>query len=177
MIESYLTQSDTSSLLTIANFSNSSAYFTINFAGNIHDSTVYLNDLLNNTSTHVSVSGLNSVVFNLAGLEAKVYSLQQYSITSVAGTPPVPYNFQLSQNYPNPFNPSTIIRYSVPERSKVTLKIFDITGRELLTLLNGEINAGNYEINFNASKLPSGVYFYTLRSNSFASTKKMLLLK
>jgi hypothetical protein len=177
MIESYLTQSDTSSLLTIANFSNSSAYFTLDFAGIIHDTAIYINDLFNNISTHVPVSGLNSVVFNLSGLESKVYSLQQYSITSVAGTPPVPYNFQLSQNYPNPFNPSTIIRYSIPERSKVTLKIFDITGREVLTLLNGEVNAGNYKINFNASKLPSGVYFYILRSNTFASTKKMLLLK
>ena len=177
MIDSYLTQSDTSSLLTIANFGSSSASFTINFAGNIHDSTVYINDLFNNTSTHVSVSGLNSVVFNLAGLESKVYSLQQFSTTSVAGTPAPVYNFQLSQNYPNPFNPSTSIRYSIPEKSKVTLKIYDITGRELLTLLNGEVNAGNYEINFNVSKLSSGVYFYTLRSNTFVSTKKMLLLK
>jgi hypothetical protein len=110
-------------------------------------------------------------------LESKVYSLQQYSTTSVAGSSSAVYNFQLNQNYPNPFNPSTTIRYSIPERSKVTLKIYDITGRELLTLLNGEINAGNYEVTFNASKLSSGVYFYTLRSNTSASTKKMLLLK
>jgi cyclomaltodextrinase / maltogenic alpha-amylase / neopullulanase len=177
MIDSYLTQSDTSLLLTIANFSSSPSSFTINFEGNIHDSTVYLNDLFNNTSTYVSVSGLNSVVFNLAAYEAKVYSLQQYSITSVAGNPSIVYNFQLSQNYPNPFNPFTTIRYSIPERSKVTLKIYDIIGRELLTLLNGEVNAGNYEINFNASKLSSGVYFYTLKSNNFVSTKKMLLIK
>jgi|CZKP01.1.fsa_nt_gi glycosidase len=177
MIDSYLTQTDTSSLLTIANFSSSSASITINFAGNIHDSTVYLNDLINDTSMRVSVSGLNSFTFNLAGLQAKVYSLQQYSTTSVAGVLPAVYNFQLSQNYPNPFNPSTSIRYSIPERSMVTLKIYDITGRELITLLNGEINAGNYEINFNASRLSSGVYFYILRSNTFVSTKKMLLLK
>jgi hypothetical protein len=177
LIDTYLTQTDTSSLLTVANFSNSSASFTINFAGNIQDSSVYLNDLINDTSMHVSVSGLNSVTFKLAGLEVKVYSLQQYSTTSVAGTTPTVFDFQLSQNYPNPFNPSTTIRYSIPERSKVTLKIYDITGRELLTLLNGEVNAGNYKINFISSKLPSGVYFYTLRSNTFVSTKKMLLLK
>jgi glycosidase len=177
LIDSYLTRSDTSTLLTIANFSNSPSSFTINFAGNIHDSTVYMNDLFNNTSNYVPVSGLNSVVFNLAGLESKVYCLNQFSITSVADAPSAVYSYSLSQNYPNPFNPSTTIRYSIPERSKVTLKIYDITGRELLTLLNGEVNAGNYQINFNASKLSSGVYFYTLRSNTFSSTKKMLLLK
>jgi glycosidase len=177
MIDSYLTLSDTSILLTIANFNTSSSSFTINFAGNIHDSTVYLNDLFNNTSNYVLASGLNSAVFNLAGLESKVYNINQYSITSVPDVPATVYSYSLSQNYPNPFNPSTTIRYSIPERAKVTLKIFDITGRELLTLLNGELNAGNYELNFNASKLSSGVYFYTLRSNTFSSTKKMLLLK
>jgi hypothetical protein len=161
----------------IANFNTSSSSFTINFAGNIHDSTVYLNDLFNNTSNYVLASGLNSAVFNLAGLESKVYNINQYSITSVPDVPATVYSYSLSQNYPNPFNPSTTIRYSIPERAKVTLKIFDITGRELLTLLNGELNAGNYELNFNASKLSSGVYFYTLRSNTFSSTKKMLLLK
>ena len=177
MIDSYLTQSDTSVLLTIANFSSSPASFTINFADNIHDSAVYINYLFNNTSTYVSTAVLNSIIFNLAAYEAKVYSLQQYSISSVDGNPPIVSDFQLSQNYPNPFNPSTSIRYSIPGRSKITLKLYDITGRELLTLLNGEVNAGNYEINFNASKLPSGVYFYTLRSGTFVSTKKMLLLK
>ncbi|MDR3665229.1 MAG: T9SS type A sorting domain-containing protein, partial [Ignavibacteriaceae bacterium] len=141
------------------------------------DSTLYINDLINDTSMHVSVSGLNSFTFKLAGLEAKVYSLQRYSITSVAGSSPVVKNFQLSQNYPNPFNPSTTIQYSIPSRSLVTLRIYDITGRELVTLLNGEINPGSYEINFKASKLPTGVYFYTLRANSFVSTKKMLLIK
>jgi Secretion system C-terminal sorting domain len=88
-----------------------------------------------------------------------------------------PNKYSLDQNYPNPFNPSTIIRYSVPQRSMVSLKIYDITGREVQTLLNQEMNSGNYEVTFNASKLASGVYFYTLRSNNFVSTKKMMLIK
>ena len=88
-----------------------------------------------------------------------------------------PNKYSLEQNYPNPFNPSTTIKYSVPQRSMVLLKIYDITGREVQTLLNQEMNSGNYEVTFNASKLASGVYFYCIRSNDFVSTKKMMLIK
>ena len=88
-----------------------------------------------------------------------------------------PNKYSLEQNYPNPFNPSTVIRYSVPQRSMISLKIYDVTGREVQTLLNQEMNAGNYELTFNASKLASGVYFYSIRSNDFVSTKKMMLIK
>jgi len=88
-----------------------------------------------------------------------------------------PKKYSLEQNYPNPFNPSTIIKYSVAQRSMVSLKIYDITGREVLSLVNQEMNAGNYQVTFNASKLASGVYFYSIRSNDFVSTKKMMLIK
>jgi len=88
-----------------------------------------------------------------------------------------PGNYSLQQNYPNPFNPSTTIKYSVPQRAWISLKIYDITGREVQNVVNEQMNAGNYEVTFNASKLASGVYFYSLRSNNFVSTKKMLLIK
>ena len=89
----------------------------------------------------------------------------------------IPYNFELSQNYPNPFNPSTIIRYSVPSRSTVILKIFDILGGEVSTLINEDKDAGFYSVNFNASQLSSGIYFYQLQAGSFNQVKKMILIK
>jgi hypothetical protein len=177
LVDSWLTKSDSTLILTLANFTGSSASLTVNFSGNVSDTSLYVYDLLNDTSLHVTASGLNSLKFTLAGLEAGIYSLQKSVPTSVKDNPALVYSFKLSQNYPNPFNPSTVIRYSVPEHSKVTLKIYDITGRELMTLLDKDMNPGEYEINFNASRLATGVYFYTLRSNAFALTKKMLLLK
>jgi len=94
-----------------------------------------------------------------------------------------PNSFYLSQNYPNPFNPTTKIKFTLSvtlsgvERSLVTLKVFDILGNEVATLVDEEKPAGNYEINFDASGLPSGVYFYKLLAGTFVETKKMLLLK
>ena len=95
-----------------------------------------------------------------------------------------PIVFQLYQNFPNPFNPSSTIKYSIPEQSKVTLKVFDILGSEVLTLVNDEQSRGNYEVEFEGSKLTSGVYFYRLQvypdavgAGDFVKTKKMILLK
>jgi hypothetical protein len=89
----------------------------------------------------------------------------------------IPVAYQLSQNYPNPFNPSTIIQYNLPNPGIVSLKIFDVLGREVITLVNEEQKAGVYKVSFDASKLSSGVYFYRIQSGSFVSTKKMMLLK
>jgi hypothetical protein len=85
--------------------------------------------------------------------------------------------FQLSQNYPNPFNPSTTIKYQVPKTSVVTLKIFDILGRKIAFLVNEQKPAGTYSIQWDASNIPSGVYFYRLHAGSFIETKRMILLK
>jgi photosystem II stability/assembly factor-like uncharacterized protein len=89
----------------------------------------------------------------------------------------VPNNFFLFQNYPNPFNPSTTINYTVPKKSFVTIKVYDILGREVKTLINDEKPAGNYSVNFAANNLASGIYFYTIKAGSFVQTKKMVLLK
>jgi hypothetical protein len=86
-------------------------------------------------------------------------------------------SYSLSNNYPNPFNPSTKITYSIPERENVSLKVFDLLGSEVVELVKGEIETGTYDINFNASNLPSGVYFYRLQAGSFVQTRKMILLK
>jgi hypothetical protein len=95
----------------------------------------------------------------------------------------VPSEFQLSQNYPNPFNPSTVIRYSLPYTSKVVLNVYNSLGQEVMRLKNETNTAGVYEVQFNSSKLPSGIYFYQLTAESvegnrsFTATKKMILLK
>jgi hypothetical protein len=89
----------------------------------------------------------------------------------------VPEKFSLKQNYPNPFNPSATISYSISELSFVTLKVYDVLGNEIKTLVNEEKVVGNYEVEFNATRLPSGIYFYQLSAGSFIQTKKMIMLK
>jgi hypothetical protein len=85
--------------------------------------------------------------------------------------------FTLQQNYPNPFNPVTTIGYSVPLRSFVSVKIYDILGRETAVLVNEEKNPGSYEVNWNAASLPSGVFFCRLKTNDAMITRKMILMK
>jgi hypothetical protein len=88
-----------------------------------------------------------------------------------------PTRFELAQNYPNPFNPSTIIAYTLPVASEVSLKVFDILGREVATLVSGRQAAGRYQVPFTATGLSSGMYFYRLQAGSFVETKKMMLVK
>ena len=88
-----------------------------------------------------------------------------------------PAKFVLRQNYPNPFNPSTKIRYQLPNESKVVIKIYDILGAELITLLNEEKKPGVYEIELNTQSLPSGIYIYRIIAGDFVETKKMVLMK
>ena len=85
--------------------------------------------------------------------------------------------FTLSQNYPNPFNPTTKIKYSIPQSSNVLIKVFGVLGNEIKTLVDEYKNAGDYEVDFNANNLPSGIYFYRLVSGRYSETKKMILLK
>jgi hypothetical protein len=88
-----------------------------------------------------------------------------------------PEGFQLFQNYPNPFNPTTTIEYSVPERASVELKVVDVLGRVVTTLLNEEKPAGAYTVRWNADGVASGVYFYRLKAGGFVQTRKMLLVR
>ena len=85
--------------------------------------------------------------------------------------------FVLSQNYPNPFNPTTTIGYDIPERSLVTLVIYDVLGRRVETLVNGEKQPGHYEVTLDASRLASGVYLYRLQAGSFSETRKLAFVK
>ncbi|MGE5458308.1 MAG: T9SS type A sorting domain-containing protein [Methanococcaceae archaeon] len=106
----------------------------------------------------------NFVVFGPAAVDVKE-------------TNPLPKEYSLCQNYPNPFNPSTDIRYYLPAKQFVTLKVYDILGNETVVLVNEEKPAGVYNIIWHAANLPSGIYFYKLQADNFIQTKKMILLK
>jgi hypothetical protein len=106
---------------------------------------------------------------------------QLYPVGGVANEPGID-GFKLEQNYPNPFNPSTVISYRLPVTSNVTLKVYDILGNEVVTLVNEEKRTGEYEVEFNnhlvkGRNLPSGIYFYRLIAGQFSETMKMILIK
>lgn len=106
-----------------------------------------------------------------------LFILKNDLITSITKSEDSPNKYYMSQNYPNPFNPTTVINYVIPQQSFVTLKVYDILGRDVATLVNEQKSAGNYETEFNADNLSSGIYFYRLEAGSFSDTKKLILLK
>jgi len=89
----------------------------------------------------------------------------------------VPDRFLLNQNYPNPFNPVTKIKFAVPDKNQVTLKVYDILGKEVATLVNENLLPGTYEVDFDGSRFNSGIYFYLLRTGEKSDARKMVLLK
>ncbi len=115
--------------------------------------------------------------YDLYGFALMRYTGSSSSVNSVSVTVDLPKTYALYQNYPNPFNPTTILKYSIPKSSFVTIKVYDIIGREVAALVNEEKPAGNYFITFNASNLASGIYFYRMQAGNFVDTKKLLLLK
>lgn len=155
------------------------AYFTmpiqIKVKTDIKDTTFILFNNSLNQVFDVTVSGSPLLLyFDPENLILKKVN----SVTSVNDSPISKMNFSLEQNYPNPFNPTTTIKFSIPQQDFVTLKIFDVLGNEVQTLLSEVKPAGNYQIDFNAENLSSGMYFYQLTtSGGFSQTKKMVLVK
>jgi hypothetical protein len=139
--------------------SNGSAAWTITMPGS------YANDIVLGVDNNVYVVGGNTAKINQGG------------VTSLSDDKLTPVGFILEQNYPNPFNPSTTISFSIPSAGFTSLIVYDILGNEVTTLLSEVKPTGEYRITFDASALKSGVYFYTLHTNNFTSTKKMILLK
>lgn len=140
--------------LTLNEIINNFEFFNSDTSYGISDNHIYMT-----TDGWVTYSIVDSIV---TGLKEK-----QIKVTE----------FILHQNYPNPFNGFSIIKYSIPKLSNVTIKIFNTLGEELETLIDQEKAAGTYEVKWNAINLPSGIYFYQLKSGSFIETKKMMLLK
>jgi len=145
---------------------------------NIYAYTLDLQELWTDNIANVNTSGvaigLNGLIAVAGSNKIKVYT---------AGNPVSvedeinPDGFELSQNYPNPFNPSTSIQYRVSSISQVILKVYDVLGNEVATLVNEEKPAGSYEVEFSAIGLASGMYLYTLQTDSYIETKKMVLMK
>jgi len=106
-----------------------------------------------------------------------VFKIFRATITGIEIDGTIPQRYRLYQNYPNPFNPSTTIRFSLPQRSHVTLRVLDVLGREVATLVDGELNPGQHSVVFDAKNLPSGVYFYRLTAGPFVQQQKMIVVK
>lgn len=146
--------------------------------------TLYQQNSERITSLHPAVtaiyrdgSNLNSTFAYWGNGPYDIYFDGEQLVSDVNDLPGTVDSYSLEQNYPNPFNPTTKIRFTIPEQTNVTLKIFNSIGQEVASLLNGQMAAGNHSVDFNASKLSSGVYFYRIDSPSFTSTKKMILIK
>ena len=114
---------------------------------------------------------------NLPPVFASEATLDLNSVTDVNDAITLVTDYQLNQNYPNPFNPSTVIRYQLPENGFVTLKVYNILGKEVAALVNDNQPAGIHNVKFDASNLASGIYLYKLQAGNFTSVKKLTLLK
>jgi hypothetical protein len=141
-------------------------------------------------SIHNGMSGTGKVVFTTFGFETIAFedtrSLFAEKVIEWLSSPTnveqessgnLPVEFALLQNYPNPFNPVTTIKFSVPELSPVTIKVFDVLGNEVSVILDEVKPAGNYKVNYDASESSSGIYFYQMKAGNFISVKKMSILK
>jgi hypothetical protein len=131
------------------------------------------------TTTTASVSPTYNMTATGGNTVGATASFTIDAVTSVEAQPSavVPVDFTVSQNYPNPFNPSTKFQFSIPAAQRVTVKIFDMLGREVATLVNGQMNAGTYTVEWNASAMSSGIYFYRVQAGASSSVRKMMLLK
>lgn len=126
------------------------------------------NATIDTANTNITVSIGLPFVFQVGG---------ELTDVRLPGTETSPVTFRLDQNYPNPFNPTTTIDYQLPVASHVALKVYDILGREVTTLVDSREAPGDHAVTFNASRLPSGVYFYTLKAGDYTATNKMLMIK
>lgn len=142
-----------------------------NGPGNAYDDAL---SIAVNSSGDVAITGSSP-----GATSATDYATVKYSqtTTGINYSKEIPVGFSLNQNYPNPFNPSTKIKFSIPNSSFVTLKIYDVLGKEVALVVNENLNAGVHNYNFNASGLTSGIYFYKILAGNFSETKKMILIK
>jgi hypothetical protein len=152
------------------------------FYHNLWDSTLFNfpgSVLIKDSATFDQLNGILYFSFSFYKLIPRYNSdFIGYTIVDVEDDINVtPSAYNLNQNYPNPFNPSTTISYSIPKAGNVVLKIYNILGQEVKTLINQHQQPGSYKINFNASSLTSGVYFYSIKADGYSQVKKMMLIK
>lgn len=162
-------------------------YTSVDSMGAFIAQNVVFDTTVTDTSVEMSspLAASTKYYWHVAGINASgmgVYSDSSIfttgtGILAVKPSEGLPKEFALSQNYPNPFNPTTMIKYSLPKAQFVTLKVYNVLGQEVTTLVDARQNAGYYQVSFNADRLASGIYFYVLRTDNFSSTRKMMLLK
>ena len=183
--------------ITLANIAEQQRSVTLNlsisgtpnllFSNPTDGKTYYVNDVYNDTTYQITFTGglanfsmnippYGSAVLIISDSVRKIIVPKITSVQQLAESM-IPENYSLAQNYPNPFNPSTMINYQLPMNSLVTVKVFDVVGREVATLVNERQEAGTYQTSFNAQGLSSGLYFYQLRAGNYSEVKKMLLLR
>jgi glycosidase len=201
IVYSFLRPYTDSNGLSLMNFSGSTQIVTLDltsinlkFTGGFDPGTTYwVNDLYNGTSTQSLGSDLTSFNVSLSSYGSAVYTIStQEEMVNLPPIPPIvsvddqvatnPENFHLFQNFPNPFNPSTTIRYSIVEPGNVSIKIYDVLGREVKTLINEVKTVGTHSSTWNGydnfdNKVSSGIYLYRIKVGSFVEAKKMVLLK
>lgn len=137
-----------------------------------------LQDIITGTLVDVSISGTGSYqVLNPDAIQSLKLTITYNNATDVESKNLSPEDFALMQNYPNPFNPNTKIQYSIGSNQVVQLKVYDVLGKEIITLVNSEQPAGTYKVNFDSKGLTSGIYFYTINAGIYSETKSMILMK
>ena len=167
-----LMNSESKSLSNSLGIHNNKQIFTIN-SELLKEKDIYL-------LPKVSVDGAfkqENLRFGLVNVSVEGLSSLVKDSTEISSTNQLPLDYNLTQNYPNPFNPNTVIEYSIPTTSFVTLTVYDILGREVAVLVNEEKAVGSYQVKFNAGELSSGVYFFLIKAGDFIQTKKMVLMK
>ena len=120
---------------------------------------------------------ITNALFNLSGTLSGPYTASRTSTDVQENLSGMPQVFALNQNYPNPFNPTTQISYSIPKESYISLKVYNLMGQEVATLVSGNQTAGKYTVPFDASRLSSGVYMYRLQAGTSVEVKRMILMK
>ena len=183
-VYSFSSVSENHTLVTVANMRGSAKSVTLNLQDLPFDEnkSLYFTHLFSGEVTRVTAENRSVFPVTLAAYEAAVfYYGDEVTVVSTEdggeGEEEIVNDYALYQNYPNPFNPTTKISYQIPQSGKVVLKVYDILGREVKTLVNELQQSGKYQINFNASDLASGIYFYRIIAENYSVTKKMLLLK
>ena len=129
------------------------------------------------TDYYIFLLGNDSLRYSRWDTGSTFYPFTWTDWTSVEDNIESVQSFELFQNYPNPFNPTTKIKYEIPEMSFVTIKVYDVLGKEIATLVNEEKLSGNYETEFNGNVLASGIYYYRIIAGEFSQTRKMVLIK
>jgi hypothetical protein len=128
-------------------------------------------------STYSFFSIAYDAVGNSEPIKTEADASTSITVSTEEGVADLPMQYELFQNYPNPFNPSTVINYSLPEASDVTIRIYDVMGRRIATLLNEKQTAGWHNVTWNAGSVASGTYFYRIQAGNFAAVKKLTLIK